>query len=202
MANHPTTTDPLDPALGDEHALPTHGEPTAGVEHGAGHEAAKAFGLVEAPWFISLAMLAVFALLIWKKVPGAIGKALDKKIEGIREQLAEAEALRKEAEALKAEYAAKAAAAEGEAAAIVERARHEADGIVAKAKTDAESLVERRGRMAEEKIAAEERAAIDQLRAAAANAAKVAAAKIIADRNTAAADEKLVDEAIRELSAR
>ena len=54
-------------------------------------------------------MLVVFALLIWKKVPGAIGRALDGKIALIRDQLAEAEALRKEAEALKAEYEAKAA---------------------------------------------------------------------------------------------
>jgi F-type H+-transporting ATPase subunit b len=196
MANA-TTTEPLEPALGDEHALPQHGEPTAAVEHGGGHaEPAKAFGFIDAPMFISIAMLAVFALLIWKKVPAAIGKALDKKIGAIREQLAEAEALRKEAEAIRSEYAAKAAAAEGEAAAILERARHEADGIVAKAKQDAEALVERRSRMAEEKIAAEERAAVDQLRAAAADAARVAAARLIAERHDAAADEKLIDEAI------
>jgi hypothetical protein len=42
-----------------------------------------------------------------EKVPGAIGKALDAKIALIRDQLAEAETLRKEAEALKAEYEAK-----------------------------------------------------------------------------------------------
>ena len=41
-------------------------------------------------------------------MPAAIGKALDDKITLIRAQLAEAEALRKEAEALKAEYEEKA----------------------------------------------------------------------------------------------
>ena len=41
--------------------------------------------------WVALAMLVVFALLIWKKVPGAIGKALDSKIALIRDQLAEAE---------------------------------------------------------------------------------------------------------------
>lgn len=182
-------------------ASPHPAETAATVEHGAAggeHAAPTAFGIT-APMFIALAMLAVFALLIWKKVPAAIGKALDKKIEAIREQLAEAEALRKEAEALKAEYAAKAAAAEGEAAAIVERAHHEADGIVKKAKTDAEALVERRSRMAEEKIAAEERAAVDQLRGITAEAARAAAARLIAERHDAAADEKLVSDAIGEL---
>jgi F-type H+-transporting ATPase subunit b len=181
-----------------------HPEAHATVEHGAAgaEHAQPSFYGITAPMFIALAMIAVFALLIAKKVPAAIGKALDKKIEAIRDQLAEAEALRKEAEALKAEYAAKAAAAAGEAAAIVERARHEAEGIVAKAKTDAEALVERRSRMAEEKIAAEERAAVDQLRGITAEAARVAAAKLIAERHDAAADEKLVSDAIREISAR
>jgi F-type H+-transporting ATPase subunit b len=152
--------------------------------------------------WVALAMLVVFAILIWKKVPGAIGKALDDKIALIRNQLAEAESLRKEAEALKAEYEAKAASADKDREALLERARHEADEIVAKAKTDAEALVERRTRMAEDKIAAEERAAVEQLRAAAADAATKAAAKLIADRNDAKTDAQLVDKAIKEIAGR
>ncbi|HET9810760.1 MAG TPA: hypothetical protein VFP53_03580 [Sphingomicrobium sp.] len=164
-----------------------------------GHEAeASAFGLTPPMW-IAAAMLVVFAIMIWQKVPGAIGKALDSKINAIREQLAEAEALRGEAEALKAEYAAKAAAAESEAAATVERARHEADSLIEKARTDADALVERRTRMAEEKIAAEERAAVQKLRSAAADAATRAAARLIADRNDTDADSALVDSAIKDL---
>ena len=145
-------------------------------------------------------MLVVFAILIWKKVPGAIGKALDSKIALIRDQLAEAESLRKEAEALKAEYEAKAASADKDREALLERAKHEADEIVAKAKTDAEALIERRTRMAEDKIAAEERAAVEQLRAAAADAAAKAAARLIAERHDAATDAKLVDQAIKEIA--
>ena len=45
------------------------------------------------------------------------------------------------------------------------------EAIIAKANADAEALVERRAKMAEDKIAAEERAAIAGLRATAANAA-------------------------------
>ncbi|MBA3510284.1 ATPase, partial [Sphingomonas sp.] len=133
--------------------------PTAGTE--APHAPpAKAFGLIDAPMFIAMAMLVVIAIMIWKKVPAAIGKALDAKIALIRDQLAEAEALRKEAEALKAEYEAKAKSAGSEAAAVIERAHAEAGEIVAKAKSDAEALIERRSRMAEDKIAAEERTAV------------------------------------------
>jgi F-type H+-transporting ATPase subunit b len=173
----------------------------AGTEVPPHETEATAFGLT-APAFIALAMLAVFAILIWKKVPGAIGRALDNKISLIRDQLAEAESLRKEAEALKAEYEAKAKSADKDREALLERAKHEADEIVAKAKIDAEALIERRTRMAEDKIAAEERAAIDQLRASAADAATKAAAKIIAERHDSATDEKLVNQAIGEIAAR
>src|SRR3954464_1576581 len=158
-------------------------------------------GLDPGGW-VAVAMLVVIAMLIWKKVPGAIAGALDSKIALIREQLAEAESLRKEAEALKAEYEAKAASADKDREALMERARHEADEIVAKAKTDAEALVERRTRMAEDKIAAEERTAVEQLRATAANAAARAAASLIAERHDAATDARLVDRAIKEIGAR
>jgi F-type H+-transporting ATPase subunit b len=158
-----------------------------------------AFGLNPGAW-VALAVLIVFALLAWKKVHHAIGKALDSKIALIRDQLAEAESLRKEAEALKAEYEAKAASVDKDREAMLVRARHEADEIVAKAKTDAEALIERRTRMAEDKIAAEERTAVEQLRAAAADAASKAAAKIIAERHDDATDAKLVDQAIKEIA--
>ena len=175
----------------------------ATVEHvsGAGHAEPTAFGLT-APMFIGLAMLVVIAILVWKRVPAAIGKALDGKIALIREQLAEAEALRKEAEALKTEYQAKASSADAEAAEMLERARVEADEIVAKAASDAEALIERRGRMAEDKIAAEQRDAVQKLRAAAAGSAARAAARLIAERDDPATDERLVNQTIAGLPGR
>ena len=165
----------------------------ASVAHPSAPEAAEptAFSLNPGGW-VALAILIVFALLIWKKVPGAVGRALDSKIALIRDQLAEAEAL-------KAEYEAKAASADKDRDALLERARHEAGDIVAKARTDAEALIERRTRMAEDKIAAEERAAVEQLRSAAADAAAKAAARLIAERHDAATDAKLVDQAIGQI---
>jgi len=160
-----------------------------------------AFGLNPGAW-VAIAVLIVFALLAWKKVHHAVGKALDSKIALIRDQLAEAESLRKEAEALKAEYEKKAKSVDKDRKALMERAKQEADAIVAKAKTDAEALIERRTRMAEDKIAAEERAAVEQLRAAAADAATKAAAKLIAERHDAKSDAQLVDRAIKEIAER
>ena len=174
---------------------------TSGTEVPTHEVEPSAFGLT-APAFIALAMIAVIAILIWKKVPGAIGRALDDRIKLIRDQLAEAEALRKEAEALKAEYEKKAKSVDKDRKALLERAKHEADEIVAKAKADAEALIERRTRMAEDKIAAEERAAIDEVRSTAVEAASRAAARLIAERHDAATDSKLVDQAISEIGSR
>ena len=159
------------------------------------------WGLNPGGW-VALAMLVVFAILIWKRVPAAIGRSLDSKIALIRDQLAEAESLRKEAEALKAEYEAKSASADKDREALLERARHEAEEIVAKAKVDAETLIGRRTRMAEDKIAAEERSAVEQLRATTAEAAARAAARLIAERHDAGTDAKLVDQAIKEIAGR
>jgi len=160
-----------------------------------------ALGFGPGGW-VAIAMLMIFAIAIWKKVPAAIGKALDANIAKIRDQLAEAEALRKDAEALKAEYEAKAKAAGADAQAIVERAKDEAVSILATAKTDAEALVARRGKMAEDRIAAEERSAIAELRSTTARAATAAAAGLIAERHDAGSDKTLVDQAIAGLGKR
>ena len=172
-----------------EHATTSH---VGAPEH---HPEPKALGL-DAPQWIALAMVVVFAVLIWKRVPALIGRALDAKIAGIRDQLDEAAKLRAEAEALKAEYEAKAAQADAEAATMIERARTEAQSIVDQAEADAAALVERRARMAEDKIAAAERAAVDEVRAKAAAAAAAAAEALIRDKLDAGADKKMVDAAI------
>ena len=155
----------------------------------------KALGF-DATMLVGLAMAVLLTVFLVKKVPAAIGKALDAKIAGIRAQLDEAAALRAEAEQLKTEYEARAASAASDAAATLERARAEADAIRAKAETDAAALVERRTRRAEDKIAAEERTALQQLRSTAADAAARAAARIIAERHDAGSDKALVDQAI------
>jgi F-type H+-transporting ATPase subunit b len=160
-----------------------------------------AFWLNPGGW-VALAMIVVLVLLAWKKVHHAIGRALDDKIALIRDQLAEAEALRMEAEALKGEYEKKAKSVDKDRKALLERAKHEAEEIVAKAKTDAEALIERRGRMAEDKIAAEERTAVEQLRAAAADGAARAARRLITERHDAKSDEQLVNQAISEIAGR
>jgi F-type H+-transporting ATPase subunit b len=181
-------------------AEPTHSGTQQPGTPGHEHEP-TAFGMDAAQW-VSLAMVVVFAILIWKRVPAAIASALDKKIASIRGQLEEAAQLRAEAEVLKAEYQAKAAAAEAEAATMIERARHEAEGIVEQARTDTAALIERRGRIARDKIAAAERQAIEQVRAKVADAAAAAAARLIGEDLDSEANKAMVDSTIEGLGAR
>lgn len=186
-----------------EHAIVTgdvaQGGTVARVEHGVGHgPEPSVFGL-DAPWFVAAAMLAVIAIIVWKKVPAAIGRLLDRQIESIRSKLADAAQLRAEAEALRDEYQAKAAAADAERLTILEYARHEADAIVEQARTNSAALIERRQRMAEAKIAAAERHAIDEVRAHAARVAAAAAGKLLAEELDRDADRAMVDKAIAEL---
>lgn len=153
-----------------------------------------------APFWVALAMGVFLAILVWKKVPGMITAGLDRQIAGIRARLDEAKKLRAEAEALRDEYARKIAGVEAETAAMVAHADAEARALIAKAEADAAELVQRRSKMAEDKIAAAERAAIQEVRARAADAATRAAAAILAARHDAAADKPLVDKTIAGLN--
>jgi F-type H+-transporting ATPase subunit b len=164
----------------------------AGAAHGGG-----AAGFLSAPsWWVALAMTIFFAVLVWKKAPGALGAMLDNRIAEIRKQLDEAEQLRLDAESLKAEYEARLTDAAREAEEMRARAHAEAEALVAKAKADATALIARRKQMAEDRIAAAEAGALAEVRAAAAKAATDAAAALIAAKHDAKADKALVDQAI------
>ncbi len=173
---------------------------TAEGSPGQHHAEPAVFGVLDATVWVSIAMAVFIAVLIWKKVPALITRGLDGQIAAIKTRLAEANALRAEAEALRDEYARKIASVEEQAAAMVAHADEEAKAVIAKAKTDAEELIKRRGKMAEDKIAAAERSALDAVRAQAADAAAKAAASIIAQKHDAGADKALVDRTIAGLS--
>ncbi|MCW4461830.1 F0F1 ATP synthase subunit B [Sphingomonas sp. BT-65] len=179
---------------------PESGAKALTTEEGAHHPEPASFGIVDATVWVSIAMAAFIAILLWKKVPGLITRGLDSQIAAIKARLDEAKALRDEAEALRDEYARKIASVEVQAAEMVAHADEEAKALVAKAKKDADELVKRRGKMAEDKIAAAERAALDAVRARAADAAAKAAASIIAQKHDAGADKALVDDTIAGLS--
>lgn len=195
----PSTTQGAPAARQDMHET-TH----ASVEHDAGghgeeHAVPTAFGIGPTAW-VSLAMLALLGIAFFKaKVHKKIAGGLDSQIAVIRQQLDEAKQLRAEAEALRDEYAAKIANAEKDAGALLDHAKAEADNILEKAEADSKTMIERRKKMAEEKISAAERSAIDEVRSIAVNTATTAARTLIADKYDAKADGKLADELISEI---
>ena len=165
------------------------------AEQGGGHAEATALHMGPGGW-VALSMIALIGIMLYLRVPALVAGALDKKIAGIKTMLDEAAQLRKEAEALKAEYEKKIRSADKHAAEMKAAAEEEAKAIIKKAKDDATALIARREKMAEDKIGAAERAAIEELRNRAANAAAAAARGLIAQKHDAAADKDLVNKAI------
>lgn len=168
--------------------------------HGGGHDVTW-LGLDATGW-VSAAMLILLGIIIWKKVPQTIARALDARIARVRADLEEARRLRAEAEALLADYQRKQADAARDADAILANARSEAEALVADAGRQAEALIARRTRMAEDKIAAAERAAAEELRARTAALATEAARRLIAEQTDPATQAKLADQAIAEIDGR
>jgi F-type H+-transporting ATPase subunit b len=200
----PATTDPVAQNLaaaehGEGMGVPHTGTKAVTIEHGGPSEAhadPSLFGVLDATVWVSIAMAVFILILVWKKVPSLITRGLDNQIAAIRNRLDEAKQLRAEAEALRDEYAKKIAGAEAQAQAMLAHADEEAKAVLAKAESDAAELTARRAKMAEDKIAAAERAAIQAIRTKAAEAATRAAAAIIADKHNAETDKALVDKTI------
>jgi F-type H+-transporting ATPase subunit b len=150
--------------------------------------------------FIALVAFAMFfAVLIYLKVPRMIMSSLDTRREGIAKELHDARKLREEAEALLASYEAKRAAAEADAQAIVDHAKEQAAAVVEETRAAMADAMKRREKQAEDRIAAAETKATDEVRAAAAEAAIAAAERMIRERMNDATQSALVAEGATEL---
>jgi F-type H+-transporting ATPase subunit b len=142
--------------------------------------------LHEAEFWVAVGFVLVIALLLWKGVPGIVGKMLDQRAAVIAAELEEARRLRVEAAALLADFQKRAAGAEAEARSIVEAAQAEAAQFQKDARAALEAQIERRAASAQDKIAQAEAHALNEIRGLAADAAVNAAQKLI----TARLDEK------------
>ena len=131
---------------------------------------------------------------------GAAGRHAGRAGGAVRAELEEAQRLRQEAEALLADAAARREAALKDAAALLAGAKAEAARLAAAAEEEARLAAERRERMALDRIAAAEKAAVDDVRHAAAEIAAAAAARVIRQELTAQDDGALIDRAIGRLA--
>jgi F-type H+-transporting ATPase subunit b len=153
-------------------------------------------------FWVAVSFVLFVALVIYMGVPGKITAALDARADRISKELAEANRLREEAQALLAEYQQKRKEAEAEAEAIVAQAKAEAEAYATEARAKLKETVERRTRLAEQKIAQAEVQAVKEVQSAATELAVSAAADLIAAETKGAKGAKLIDASIAALKTK
>ena len=154
------------------------------------------------PTFWVAGSIVTFGVLAGKKIVGAVGSMLDERGQKIANQIEEAKQLREEAETLLADLQKKQREAESTAAAMIAQAEEDAKILRAEAEKDIEALVRRRERVAGEKIAQMEAAAIKEVRAAAVDVAVDAATKVLSDTMKGDAGAKLAEASIKDVGAK
>lgn len=135
----------------------------------------------DATFFALVALIIFLAVAAYAGAFRSMGAGLDARAERIRKELDEAARLRKEAEALLAEYKQKRTDAEKEAAGIVAQAKADADEYAAETRRKLSESLERRTKQAEQKIAQAEASAIKDVRNAATDLAVAAARNLLAE---------------------
>lgn len=148
-----------------------------------------------------LASFLVFLAIVWKVGRPAILAQLDSRITLIKKEIETAENLRVEAQELLAQYQRKHRDALLESERIIATARQHAEEIRVKAESDLEETMERREKQLKERLHRMELAAIDEVRAYAADLAIKATTEIIVKKLDKKANETLVDQAIKDMSS-
>ena len=158
--------------------------------------------LQDAEFWVGIAFVLFLAIMVWLKIPGMVAKALDSRAEKIRAELAEAERLRKDAEALLASIRARREAAEAQAVELLANAEAEARQMEAEAHARLEEQIRRRGEIAKAKIAQAESQAAAEVKSAAAELAIEAASVLLARRVQTMTVDPMVDQAMGDLSTK
>ena len=160
------------------------------------------FSLFNTDFAVTIGFVLFFAVIFYLKVPGLLGGLLDKRAEGIQEELNEARAVREEAQALLASFERKQKEVQDQADRIVAHAKDEAAEAAELAKADLEVSIARRIKAAEDQIASAEASAVKEVRDRAINVAVDVAKEVVAKEITAAQGNKLIDASIGELATK
>jgi F-type H+-transporting ATPase subunit b len=158
--------------------------------------------LANTDFVVTLGFLVFIGILVYYKVPAILSGLLDKRSEGIRSDLAEARALREEAQAVLASYERKSREMQEQAKRIVARAKEEATEAADQAKADLQASIARRLQQAEDQIAQAEASAVKAVRNRAVTVAVAAAGEVIAKQMSAGESGKLIDDSIAEVAKR
>lgn len=151
---------------------------------------------------VSIAFVLFIGVLVYLGVPGKITGMLDKRAQGIRDDLDEARSLREEAQSLLASYERKQKEVAEQADAIVKAAKEEADLALEAGKKELAASIERRLAAATDQIASAEAAAIRDVKDRAVQISVAAAADILAKKMTADTDNMLINDAIKDVGVK
>lgn len=157
---------------------------------------------MDATFWALIGLVLFLGLMIYIKVPGMVGRSLDKRADNIRGELDEAKRLREEAQALLAEYQKKRKEAEAEAAALLAAAEREAALLTEEARQKTEEFVARRNALSEQKIKQAEADAITAVKSAAIDIAVEAAGKVIAAKTDKTTQTVLFKDAVAKVQSR
>ncbi|GGC12331.1 ATP synthase subunit b 1 [Marivita lacus] len=157
------------------------------------------FSLANTDFIVTIGFVLFIGILVYFKVPSLLMGMLDKRAEGIRNDLDEAKALRDEAQALLATYERRQREVQEQADRIVAHAKDEAVLAGEQAKADLEKSIARRIAAAEDQIASAQAGAIKEVRDRAIAVAIEAARDVIAKQMTDKDAAKSIDDAIAEV---
>ena len=161
--------------------------------------AADEYGFVSirnTDFIVLIAFLVFIGILVYFDVPRTIMGLLDKRAQGIRDELDEARRLREEAQTVLASYERKGREAQKQADRIVATAKEEARAAAEKMKADMRASIDRRVRTAQDQIDSARAEAVRDVRDRAIEIANAAAAEVVQaqmgdDRQRAMADESI-----------
>lgn len=160
------------------------------------------FSLRNTNFIVLLAFLVFIGVLLRFKVPALIAGMLDKRADGIRDDLEEARRLREEAQEVYASYERRQREVQGQADEIVANAKRESEAQAAKAKDDLKASIERRLKAAEDQIASAESDAVRAVRDQAVQTAIAAATQLLGDQVRAGQRSAGIDDAIDDVARR
>ena len=149
-------------------------------------------------FWVAIAFVVFVALMVWK-ASKPILTGIDARAERIKAELDEAQRLREEAQKALAEYKRKQRDAAKEAEDLLANARHEAELLRRQAAEDLKETLARREKAAIEKIAQAEAQALQEVRAQAVDIAIAATAKLLSENVDPNRDQSIVDQAIKDL---
>ncbi len=150
--------------------------------------------------WVGLAFI-LFFVLFGKRLWGILAGLLDARATAVKAEIEEAIRLRREAESMLRDAEKQRATALADAKAMIEGAHAEAGRVTAAAAAETEASAKRREQMAIDRIAAAERAAVDDVRLTAVDVATTAARQVLTEGLAGDTDSGLIDHAITQLPA-